>query len=110
VVRGDSPNDLWREANPTKAKPALEGRALFGDEAPEILLYRNTKFPKNSSPSQAETTISAIGGVCPDFHASRREQSPGYETGAPRQQKAQEARPSSPAGVIDLVCVYSNAQ
>jgi hypothetical protein len=34
------------EANTTKAKPALEGRALFGDEAPEILCVATLNFPK----------------------------------------------------------------
>jgi hypothetical protein len=35
----------------------LEGRALFGDEVPEIQSRGSPEFPKNSSPSQAETTV-----------------------------------------------------
>jgi hypothetical protein len=35
VVRRDSSHNFGRKRDPTKAKPALEGRVLFGDEAPE---------------------------------------------------------------------------
>jgi hypothetical protein len=34
------------EAKTTKAKPALEGRALFGDEAPETQFIAVLNFPK----------------------------------------------------------------
>jgi hypothetical protein len=62
---------IFGEADPRKAKPALEGRVLFGDEAPEILSLAGLNFPQNRHRVKSGNVVSANAGVCARFRPFR---------------------------------------
>jgi hypothetical protein len=70
VVRGDSSKRSFGEANTTKAKPALEGRALFGDEAPKFRSLAALNFPQIRHRVKRKQPFPLSGEFAPDSSPS----------------------------------------